>query len=170
MLRAHIGALVDEPPDGNEDGQTASHQTGIVHRRGISRESVREAEDDGEGDDVGAGQGVDDVANFVVHEEVSRDKGRTAGQDVREDGHEVRKTGQLHETSHKGAEGGGRAKVDARQDGDKTTAGQGGVEGVLELQADMTKPSREWSSAVTRNGPECAAGSDVAAAGSDQGG
>jgi hypothetical protein len=33
------------------------------------------------------------------------------------------------------------------------------------LQADMTKPSREWSSAVTRNGPECAAGSDVAAAG-----
>jgi hypothetical protein len=115
-----------------------------------------------QGDDVGAGQGVDDVANFVVHEEVSRDKGRTAGQDVH--GHlpshldppfvlcpwillheqqnwlrrqlpglhlhhrlrhhllhEVRKTGQLHETSHKGAEGGGRAKVDARQDGDKTS-------------------------------------------------
>lgn len=31
MLRAFIGALVEEPPDSNEDGQTAGHQTGVVH-------------------------------------------------------------------------------------------------------------------------------------------
>lgn len=88
---------------------------------------------------------------------------------MREDGHEVRKTGQLHEASHKGAESGGRAKVDACQDGDEATADQGGVEGVLKLGADASKPSRERSGAVTRNGPECTAGGDVAAAGSNKG-
>lgn len=105
---------MDEPPDGHEDGQTASHQTGIVHGRSASGDGVREAEDDSEDNDVSTGQGVDNVADGVVHEEVTRDEGRTAGQDVREDGHEVRKTGQLHEASHKCAEGGRRAKVDTR--------------------------------------------------------
>lgn len=169
MLRALVGALVDEPPDGNENRQTTSHQTGIVHRRGISRQSVREAEDNSEGDDVDTGQGVDDVANCVIHVEVSRHEGRTAGQDVRENGHEVRKTGQLHEASHEGAEGGSRAEVDARQDGDETGADQGGVEGVLERGADASNPSREWSGAITSNSPERTAGGDVTATGSDKG-
>ena len=31
ILWALIAALADEPPDSNKDGQTASHQTGIVH-------------------------------------------------------------------------------------------------------------------------------------------
>jgi hypothetical protein len=114
MFRAHVRTLVDEPPDGNEDGQTTCHQTGVVHRRGASGDGVREAEDDSEDNDVNTGQGIDDVANGVVHEEVTRDEGRTAGQDVGEDSHEVRKTGQLHEASHKCAEGGRRAKVDTR--------------------------------------------------------
>lgn len=103
---------MDKPPDGHEDRQTASHQTGIVHCRSAGGDGVREAEDDSEHNDVSTGQGVDDVANGVVHEEVTRDEGGTAGQDVREDGHEVRKTGQLHEASHKCTEGGGRAEVD----------------------------------------------------------
>lgn len=66
---------MDEPPDGNEDGQTTSHQTGIVHCRSASGDGVREAEDDSEYNDVNTGQGVDDVADGVVHGEVTRDEG-----------------------------------------------------------------------------------------------
>jgi hypothetical protein len=106
VLRAFVRALVDKPPDGDKDGQTTGHQTGVVHRPGRNRQVVREAEDDSKGDDVDARQRVDNISDRIVHEEPPGDEGGTTGQDVWEDGHEVGQTGQLNETSDKGTESG----------------------------------------------------------------
>jgi hypothetical protein len=89
---------------------------------------------------------------------------------VGKNGHEVRQTGQLHEASDESAEGGGRAEVDASQDGNNTTAHQGGVEGVLELGVDVAEPVGEGGGTIARNGPQGTTGGNIAASGSDQSG
>lgn len=88
-LRSYVITLTNEPPDSDEDGETTCNQTGIVHGLGISRNSVREAENDDKGDDVDAAQDIDDVADGVLHVEVSRSNQRSAGQNVRKNGCEV---------------------------------------------------------------------------------
>jgi len=106
VLRTLVRALADEPPHGDKDGQTTGHQTGVVHRGSLGGQSVGEAEDDDEGDDVDAGQNVDDVSDLVVHEEEAGNEGGAASENVGKDGHEVGKTGQLHEASDESAESG----------------------------------------------------------------
>ena len=170
ILRSLVRTLADEPPDSDEDRQTTSHQTGVVHSGGLSRESIGEAEDDDEGDNIRASERVNDEADRVIHEEATRNERGAAGQDVREDSHEVGKTGQLHEAADEGVESRGRAEVDAGQDGDDAAAGERGVEGVVEGRVDVAEPFREGRCAVARQCPESSAGGDVAASGCDQGG
>lgn len=170
VLRTLVGALVDKPPDGNENGQATSHQTGIVHVGSGDLLGEGEAENDDKGKNIDTGQSVDDVTDLVVHKEVSRNERRAAGHDVREDSQEVRQTGQLHEATNKGAESSSRAEVYAGQDGDYASACQSGVEGVAEGWADASKPAREGGSTVAGDGPQCAAGGDIAARGGNQGG
>lgn len=89
-VRPLVVALPEEPPHGHEDGQTSGHQTGVVHRLRVGRKRVREAEDDDERDDVDAAQDVDGVANGGLHPEIARRDRRAPGEDVRQNGEEVR--------------------------------------------------------------------------------
>lgn len=88
-LWSHIVTLTNEPPDSDKDGKTTCNQTGIVHGLSISGNSVGEAENDDKGDDVDAAQDVDDVADGVLHVEVSGGNQRSASQNVGENGCEV---------------------------------------------------------------------------------
>lgn len=89
---------------------------------------------------------------------------------MREDGHEVGQRRQLDEAANEGAEGGSRAKVDAGQDGDENTAGQGRVERVVESGVDSAEPLGERSGTVTGDSPQGPTGRDIAARCGDQGG
>jgi len=153
VLGSLVRALANEPPDADEDGKATGHQTGVVHRGSLGGQGVGEAEDDNKGDDVDARQGVDNIANLVVHEEESGNEGRAAGENVGEDGHEIGKTGQLHEASNESTEGGSRAEVNASENRYNATAHQGGIEGVLEGAVDVAQPVGEWGGTVARNGP-----------------
>lgn len=153
--------MTDEPPDGHENGQSAGHQTGVVHRSSAGGHGVREAEDHNKGNDVDGAKGIDDIAD-ASHPEVARLEGGAPGEDMREDGGEVGERRQLHETTDEGIESGGGSDVNAGKDGNDHTTGQGCVERVVHPGIDAAEPAGEGGRPITRNGPQGTAGGDVA--------
>lgn len=168
-----LGSLVrfhpEEPPHAHKKRQTTSDQAGIIHRSGISRQSIGEAEDDNEGKDVDARKSVDNETNEALHPEEAGLERRPTGENVGKDGGKVGKTGELHEGANEGVECGRRAHVDTREDGDYDAADQGCVEWVVHLAVDTAEPFREGGGSVASKGPEGTAGGDIAAAASDEG-
>lgn len=169
MLGSFVGTLTDEPPDSHEDGQSTGHQTGVVHRSSAGGHGVGEAENHNEGDDVDGAKGIDDVAD-ASHPEVARLEGGAPGEDMREDGGEVGKRGQLHETADEGIESGGGSDVNASKDGNDHTTDQGRVKRVVHPGIDTSEPAGEGGRSITRNGPQGTAGGDVATSTCDDSG
>lgn len=168
VLWSLIGALSDEPPEGDKDRQTTGHQAGVVHILGGRIGVEGEAKDNDESNDIDAGKGVDDEADSIGHGEVARHEGGATTQDMGEDRHKVRQTRQLNEASDESLESSCGSQIDAGKNSDSATTDKGSVEGVLEFVVDMTEPVGEWSRTVTRDGPQSTTGGDVATSGCDQ--
>lgn len=153
-------------PDGRttrwpRKGKSTGHQTGVVHRSSAGGHGVGEAENHNKGNDVDGGKDIEDVAD-ASHPEVARLEGRAAGEDMRKDGGEVGKRGQLHETADEGIESGGGSDVNTSQDGNNHTTDQGCVERVVHPGIDTSQPAGEGGRFITRNGPQGTTSGDVA--------
>jgi hypothetical protein len=161
-MRANIVALVEEPPNSNENGKSTSDQARVVHGLRIGGKCVREAEDDDEGDDIDATQNVDNVADDPLHPEVPWSDQGTTRENVWEDSSEVRESRELDVGADEGVEGRCRAYVDAGQDGDHETTDQCRIEGIVHAVVDSTKETRKGGRVVARKCPQCPTSGDIA--------
>lgn len=126
---------VDQPPHPDKNRQPAGNHHGVVHRSRGRRQRVREAVDDERDDDVQTRHGVDDRAYVVAHPERPGADGRTAREQMREDGEEVRGRREENERADERVERRRRADVDRADAGEKHAARQCRIQRAVEAGA-----------------------------------
>lgn len=124
---------------------------------------IGEGENDKEDDNVETADKIDHEARNAVHPEPTRSEVSTTGEQMREDGHEVRQRGQLHVAADESVERRVGADVHAAHQRADDAAEHGRVERILELRADSGEDGAKGGGVVASQGPEHPARDDIIA-------
>lgn len=152
--RSDVFCLAPVPPHGDEEGQCAGDQGRVVHVLRRRRRGIREGKNDNEDNDVETTDQVDGHACETAHAEPTWRQVSTTGEQMREDGHEVRQRGQLHVAADERVERRAGANVHAAHQRADDAAKHRGMERVLEPRADSGEEGAKRSGVVAGQGPE----------------
>ena len=118
------------------------------------RKGVREGENDKEDDDVETADQVDREARGAVHPEPARNEVSPPGEEMRQDGHEVRQRGQLHVAADERVERRAGANVHAAHQRADDAAEQGRHERIVEARADSGEEGAKRGGIIAGQRPE----------------
>lgn len=148
LPRPNVCALSDEPEKQNKQAKSPGNERGIVHRCGVNGHAEGETEDDDEDDDVGACDAVDNKSSCPLHPEPARCHVSPPGKKMREDGHDVRESGEDDKGAHESRKCGGGAHVDAAENRREDPTKDYGAERVVLAVVNVREELAERRSSI----------------------